>query len=143
MCVGWWAAKEKNETKPHSPNFPHHPQVLPPGLNFTIPVIDRIAYSHTLKEVTIPIPGQAAITKDNVQLNIDGVLFAKVVNPVAASYGVADAFYAVAQLAQTTMRSEIGRISLDTTFAERDSLNAAIVAALQEASAAWGLQCMR
>ena len=116
---------------------------LEPGLNFLVPMVEAIAYKHTLKEQAIDIPEQTAITKDNVTLMIDGVLYVRIIDPVAASYGVSDPYYAVIQLAQTTMRSEIGKMNLDTTFEERSTLNTNIVLAINEAAAAWGIQCMR
>jgi regulator of protease activity HflC (stomatin/prohibitin superfamily) len=117
--------------------------VLQPGLNFIIPFIDRVAYKHSLKEEAIDVHSQTAITMDNVTLQIDGVLYVRIIDPRQASYGVADPYFALIQLAQTTMRSEIGQISMDNTFSERDSLNANIVQAINEAAAAWGIQCMR
>lgn len=116
---------------------------LEPGLNLLIPYVQRVAYKHTLKEDAIDVPAQAAITNDNVTLKIDGVLYIRIIDPVAASYGVSDPYYAVTQLAQTTMRSEIGKLALDKTFEERDRLNINIVAAINEAAKAWGIQCMR
>lgn len=118
-------------------------KVLGSGLHILIPVVDRIAYVHSLKELPITIAHQTAITKDNVTISIDGVLYVRVVDPFKASYGVDSALYAVSQLAQTTMRSELGRITLDKTFEEREALNAAIVRTINEASEAWGLECMR
>ena len=118
-------------------------RTLGAGLNVTIPFVDRVAYKHTLKERAMDILAQAAITKDNVTLIMDGILYVKVVNPVDASYGVENPYYAVSQLAQTSMRSAIGKITMDTTFEERVVLNSQIVSAINEASAAWGIQCMR
>lgn len=118
-------------------------RVLEPGLNILIPYIERPAYKHSLKEDAVDVQQQAAITKDNVTLNIDGVLYVKIIDPVNASYGVSDPYYAVGQLAQTTMRSEIGKITLDKTFEERETLNLNIVAAINEAASSWGIQCLR
>ena len=117
--------------------------ILKPGLNFIIPFIDLRAYKHSLKEEAIEIQPQRAISKDNVTLEIDGVLYLKVFDPHAASYGVQDPHFAISQLAQTTMRSEIGKLSLDKTFEERESLNTSIVTAINEASKSWGIECLR
>lgn len=116
---------------------------LEPGLNFLIPFIDKVAYRHSLKENAIDIPSQSAITRDNVTLTIDGVLYLKITDPKQASYGVGDAQYAISQLAQTTMRSELGKITLDKTFLERENLNVNIVQSINEASQVWGIQCLR
>lgn len=116
---------------------------LAPGLNLLIPFIERVAYKHTLKEQPISMHEQTAITKDNVSVSIDGVLYLRILDPVAASYGVSDPYYAISQLAQTTMRSEIGKIILDRTFEERELLNHNIVKAINEAATSWGVQCMR
>lgn len=116
---------------------------LSPGLSLIMPFIDRIAYKHTLKEQPISMHEQTAITKDNVSVLIDGVLYLRILDPVGASYGVSDPYYAISQLAQTTMRSEIGKITLDRTFEERELLNHNIVKAINEAATSWGVQCMR
>jgi len=117
--------------------------VLLAGFHLLIPVLDRVAYIHSLKEVAIDVPNQSAITKDNVTLNLDGVLYIKIDDPHDASYGVDDPLFAVTQLAQTTMRSEIGKLSLDETFLERDILNSAINIAINSAARNWGIRCMR
>jgi regulator of protease activity HflC (stomatin/prohibitin superfamily) len=117
--------------------------VLEPGLNIIIPFFDRVAYKHTLKEQAIDIRSQSAITKDNVTLQLDGVIYVRIIDPKQASYGVSDPYFALTQLAQTTMRSEIGKMDLDKTFEERERLNSNIVNSLNEASATWGIQCMR
>ncbi|KAJ3373787.1 Stomatin-like protein 2, mitochondrial [Allomyces arbusculus] len=118
-------------------------RVLEPGLAILIPGIETIAYVHTLKEVAVEIPSQSAITMDNVTLDLDGVLYYRIVDPIKASYGVEHPHFAVAQLAQTTMRSEIGQLTLDRTLAERASLNTHIVEAINAASNAWGIECLR
>ncbi len=113
------------------------------GLNFMVPFIDKVTYDRSLKEQAVDVPSQGAITKDNISLVVDGVLYLKVLDPYKASYGVDDYVYAVTQLAQTTMRSEIGKIDLDKTFEERDSLNVNIVNAINQASEPWGVQVLR
>lgn len=118
-------------------------KVLQPGLNILIPIIQRVAYKHTLKEEAIDVTAQTAISNDNVTLSIDGVLYVKIIDAVSASYGVNNPYYAITQLAQTTMRSEIGKLPLDRTFEERETLNIAIVAAINQAAINWGIQCMR
>jgi len=123
--------------------FGKYNSTLSPGLNILIPVIDEIKYVQSLKEITSEVPEQSAITKDNVTLNIDGVLYFRVVDPYQASYGVEDPQFAITQLAQTTMRSELGKITLDEVFKERDTLNHMIVETINNAALVWGIQCLR
>ncbi|KAF8818230.1 SPFH domain-containing protein [Rickettsia endosymbiont of Cardiosporidium cionae] len=118
-------------------------KVLEPGLSVIIPIIQRIAYKHTLKEEALDVKAQTAISNDNVSLSIDGVLYVKIIDPVSASYGVSNPYYAISQLAQTNMRSEIGKLTLDRTFEEREALNHAIVTSINQAATNWGIQCMR
>ena len=118
-------------------------KVLQPGLNILVPIVQKVAYKHTLKEESINVMAQTAISNDNVTLSIDGVLYVKIIDPIAASYGVNNPYNAITQLAQTTMRSEIGKLPLDRTFEERETLNIAIVAAMNQAATNWGIQCMR
>jgi regulator of protease activity HflC (stomatin/prohibitin superfamily) len=117
--------------------------VLKPGMNFIIPFIQKVAYTHSLKEEAIDVTAQTAISNDNVSLSIDGVLYVKIIDAKAASYGVNDPYYAIIQLAQTTMRSEIGKLKLNKTFEERESLNNSIVTTMNQAASNWGIQCMR
>ena len=113
------------------------------GLNFLVPFIDKVAYDRSLKEQAYDVPSQAAITRDNISLVVDGVLYLKILDAYKASYGIDDYVYAVTQLAQTTMRSEIGKIELDKTFEEREVLNINIVASINEAAGPWGVQVLR
>ena len=117
--------------------------VLPAGLNIVVPFIDRIAYKHILKEVPLDVPSQICITKDNTQLQVDGIIYFQVTDPQRASYGTSDYVLAITQLAQTTLRSVIGKMELDKTFEERDQINTAVVAALDEAAASWGVKVLR
>ncbi|MDD2721500.1 MAG: paraslipin [Gallionella sp.] len=116
---------------------------LSPGLNIVIPFIDRIAYKHMLKEVPLDVPSQVCITKDNTQLQVDGILYFQVTDPRLASYGTSNYIMAITQLAQTTLRSVIGKMELDKTFEERDDINRAVVAALDEAATSWGVKVLR
>ncbi|KAL2044561.1 hypothetical protein ABVK25_012389 [Lepraria finkii] len=118
-------------------------RILSPGLAILIPVIDRIAYVQSLKESAIEIPSQGAITADNVTLELDAVLYTRVTDAYKASYGVEDAEYAISQLAQTTMRSEIGQLTLDHVLKERANLNSNITQAINEAAQSWGVVCLR
>ncbi|XP_040888410.1 stomatin-like protein 2, mitochondrial isoform X1 [Toxotes jaculatrix] len=118
-------------------------RILEPGLNILIPILDRIRYVQSLKEIVIDIPEQSAISLDNVTLQIDGVLYLRILDPFKASYGVEDPEYAVTQLAQTTMRSELGKLTLDKVFRERESLNSNIVQSINQASDEWGIRCLR
>lgn len=116
---------------------------LLPGLNIVIPFVDRVAYKHTLKEIPRDVPSQVCITKDNTQLQVDGILYFQVTDPRLASYGTSDYVFAITQLAQTTLRSVIGKMELDKTFEERDDINRAVVAALDEAASSWGVKVLR
>lgn len=113
------------------------------GLNVILPFIDRVSAVRSLKEQAVDVPSQNAITRDNISLTVDGVLYFRVLDPFKATYGVDDYVFAVTQLAQTTMRSELGKMELDRTFEERDMLNTNIVSAINEASAPWGIQVLR
>ena len=116
---------------------------LLPGLNIVIPFVDRIAYKHLLKEVPLDVPSQVCITRDNTQLQVDGILYFQVTDPKLASYGSSNYLMAITQLAQTTLRSVIGKMELDKTFEERDDINRAVVAALDEAATSWGVKVLR
>ena len=116
---------------------------LQPGLNIVIPFVDRVAYKHMLKEVPLDVPSQICITKDNTQLQVDGVLYFQVTDPKLASSGTSDYILAITQLSQTTLRSAIGKMELDKTFEEREHINSAVVAALDEAAASWGVKVLR
>lgn len=118
-----------------------HP--LEAGLHFLVPFVDVIRYQHSLKEIVLDIPAQVCITKDNVSVSIDGVLFFRVVDPVKASYGISDYLQAVVQLAQTTLRSEIGKLDLDRTFEEREKINTAVIIAIEHATEPWGVKVLR
>jgi regulator of protease activity HflC (stomatin/prohibitin superfamily) len=117
--------------------------VLAPGLNFVVPFMDRIAYRHDLRETPLDVPPQVCITRDNTQLQVDGILYFQVTDPRLASYGSTNYVLAITQLAQTTLRSVIGRMELDRTFEERDQINAAVVSALDAAAPNWGVKVLR
>ncbi|RGE43651.1 paraslipin [Comamonas testosteroni] len=116
---------------------------LTPGLNFLIPFVDRIAYKHSLKEIPLDVPSQVCITRDNTQLTVDGILYFQVTDPMRASYGSSNYIMAVTQLAQTSLRSVIGKLELDKTFEERDMINAQVVSAIDEAALNWGVKVLR
>ena len=116
---------------------------LTPGLNFLIPFVDSVAYKHSLKEIPLDVPSQVCITRDNTQLQVDGILYFQVTDPMRASYGSSNYITAVTQLAQTSLRSVIGKLELDKTFEERDIINAQIVAAIDEAALNWGVKVLR
>jgi regulator of protease activity HflC (stomatin/prohibitin superfamily) len=113
------------------------------GFHILVPFMDVIRYKHSLKETAIDIPAQVCITRDNVQVQVDGILYLKVLNPERASYGISDYLFAISQLAQTTLRSEVGKIDLDRTFEERTNINTAVVAELDKASEPWGVKVLR
>ena len=116
---------------------------LKPGLNFLIPFIDKVAYKHSLKEIPLDVPSQVCITRDNTQLQVDGILYFQVTDPMRTSYGSSNYIMAVTQLAQTSLRSVIGKLELDKTFEERDIINAQIVQAIDEAALNWGVKVLR
>lgn len=116
---------------------------LGPGLNIVIPFIDRVAYKHILKEIPLDVPPQVCITRDNTQLQVDGILYFQVTDPMRASYGSSNYLSAITQLAQTTLRSVIGKMELDKTFEERDHINTTIVNAIDESAANWGVKVLR
>ncbi len=116
---------------------------LTPGLHFIMPFVDRVAYKHSLKEIPMDVPSQVCITRDNTQLTVDGVLYFQVTDPMRASYGSSNYIIAITQLAQTTLRSVIGKLELDRTFEERAVINSSVVAALDEAAHNWGVKVLR
>lgn len=116
---------------------------LAPGLNFVLPFIDEVTYKHSLKEIPLDVPSQICITKDNTQLQVDGILYFQVTDPMRASYGSSNYVMAITQLAQTTLRSVIGKLELDKTFEEREIINAQVVAAIDEAALNWGVKVLR
>ena len=116
---------------------------LDAGFHILVPFIDRVAYRHTLKEQAVDVPPQQCITKDNIAVDVDGILYMQVMDPAKASYGIGDYLFATTQLAQTTMRSEMGKLDLDRSFEERSSINAAVVAAVDKASDPWGVKVTR
>ena len=118
-------------------------RILMPGLNIIVPFIDRVAYKHELKEFPLDVPSQVCITRDNTQLQVDGVLYFQVTDPMRASYGSSNYIDAIPQLAQTSLRSVIGRMELDKTFEEREAINLAVVSVLDEAATNWGVKVLR
>jgi regulator of protease activity HflC (stomatin/prohibitin superfamily) len=118
-------------------------RTLAPGLKFVVPFIEKVAYKHSLKEVPLDVPSQVCITRDNTQLQVDGIIYFQVTDPMRASYGSSNYIVAITQLAQTLLRSVIGKMELDKTFEERDTINASVVSALDEAAANWGVKVLR
>jgi regulator of protease activity HflC (stomatin/prohibitin superfamily) len=118
-------------------------KTLFPGLNFIIPFLDRVSYKHSLKEIALDVPSQICITKDNTQLQVDGIIYFQVVDPKLASYGSSNYVLAITQLAQTTLRSVIGRLELDKTFEERSHINHSVVTAIDESARTWGVKVLR
>ena len=117
--------------------------ILEPGLTFIVPFFDRVAYRHSLKEVPLDVPEQVCITKDNTQLSVDGIIYFQVTDPRLASYGTSNYVFAITQLAQTTLRSEVGKMELDKTFESRDEMNKQVVSVLDEAGRTWGVKVLR
>ena len=118
-------------------------RTLTPGLSFVVPFVDRVAYKHSLKEVPLDVPSQVCITRDNTQLQVDGIIYYQITDPMRASYGSSNYVFAITQLAQTLLRSVIGKMELDKTFEERNQINAAVVSALDEAAMNWGVKVLR
>jgi regulator of protease activity HflC (stomatin/prohibitin superfamily) len=123
--------------------FGRYHATLAPGLNLVLPFVDRVAYKHVLKEIPLDVPAQICITRDNTQLQVDGVLYFQVTDAMKASYGSSNFVFAITQLSQTTLRSVIGRLELDKTFEERDLINRSVVSALDEAAQSWGVKVLR
>ena len=118
-------------------------RTLTPGLKFVVPFIERVAYKHSLKEVPLDVPSQVCITRDNTQLHVDGIIYFQVTDPMRASYGSSNYVVAITQLAQTLLRSVIGKMELDKTFEEREAINIAVVNALDDAALNWGVKVLR
>jgi regulator of protease activity HflC (stomatin/prohibitin superfamily) len=118
-------------------------RTLAPGLGFVMPFVDRVAYRHSLKEIPLDVPSQVCITRDNTQLQVDGIIYFQVTDPMRASYGSSNYIVAITQLAQTTLRSIIGKLELDRTFEERGYINSQVVSALDEAAMNWGVKVLR
>jgi len=118
-------------------------RTLTPGLSFVVPFLERVAYKHSLKEVPLDVPSQVCITSDNTQLQVDGIIYFQITDPMRASYGSSNYMFAITQLAQTLLRSVIGKMELDKTFEERDAINASVVNALDEAATNWGVKVLR
>lgn len=116
---------------------------LTPGLNFLVPFVDSVAYKHSLKEIALDVPSQICITRDNTQLQVDGILYFQVTDPMRASYGSSNYVMAITQLAQTTLRSVVGKLELDKTFEERATINHSVVTAIDEAALNWGVKVLR
>jgi regulator of protease activity HflC (stomatin/prohibitin superfamily) len=123
--------------------FGRYHATLAPGLNIVLPFADRVAYRHVLKEIPLDVPGQICITRDNTQLQVDGVLYFQVTDAMKASYGSSNYVFAITQLSQTTLRSVIGKLELDRTFEERDLINHSVVSALDQAASSWGVKVLR
>jgi regulator of protease activity HflC (stomatin/prohibitin superfamily) len=124
-------------------NLGKYSRTLQAGFHILVPFVEKVAYRHTLKEQAMDIPEQICITNDNVQVGVDGVLYLKVLDPHLASYGIGDYVFAISQLAQTTLRSEVGKIALDKTFEERSTINASVVSELDKATEPWGVKVLR
>ena len=123
--------------------FGKYNRTLLPGLNIIVPFVDRVAYRHSLKEIPMDVPSQVCITRDNTQLQVDGVIYFQVTDPMKASYGSSNFVFAITQLAQTSLRSVIGKLELDRTVEEREMINTQVVSALDEAAANWGVKVLR